>query len=116
MCVLFESTGFPVPTLTSGCSNDNIFCLVPAAAGCHALNTVVEIGRLLRGRLNEGHLVCSRHSSQTLGAVATFQEKNIVFATAAGQSVKFPINALLGKMLNLFFFQQLEMQDIKLVK
>lgn len=77
----FGSAGFPAPTLTPGCSNGNISCLVPAVAACEALNNVAEMGRLLGLRLNEGHLVCSHLSSQTLEAVE--EAENSVFATAA---------------------------------
>lgn len=77
----FGSAGFPAPTLTPGCSNGNISCLVPAVAACEALNNVAEMGRLLGLRLNEGHLVRSHLSSQTLEAVE--EAENSVFATAA---------------------------------
>lgn len=67
---LCRSAGFPVPTLTPGCWNDSISCLVPAAAACQALSYVVEMGRLLGVRLNEGHLVCRHHSSQNFGGLS----------------------------------------------
>lgn len=45
---------------------------IPVAAACQAPSNVAEMGQRLGVRLNEGHLVCSDHNSQTLEALATF--------------------------------------------